>query len=271
MYNQISDKSPFSKEFIRSLRHPNENIAYTWLFFFSLISWGIFAFILFSTFGIVLIIIGGLFLVKNLVERFFAAFVKVNAIKASKTQFPEIYKIVLNFSNRLGKNPPTVYVLQESTWNAFAAKLAGKRIVVLLSGAIDSLLLKGSIDQLAWVIGHELGHHFAGHLNMWRQLTEALGSWFFWVRLWCSRQCEFTCDRYGLACTNSLKSSLSAAANMTVGAQMAEKVNIEAAIEQWEQHRKEFFVIWRTIYLTHPHNLQRMDALIKSAKELNIS
>jgi Zn-dependent protease with chaperone function len=151
-----------------------------------------------------------------------------------------------------------------------AMKIAGRRVVVLFSGAVDSLLLKGSITQLGWLVGHELGHHFAGHLNFWRHTTAQLGSWFVWVGLWYKRRCEFTCDRYGLACAASLPESLRAICNMAVGAQLAPDVDIDQAVAQWNRHSTEFFVKYRTLYSTHPQTLCRLDELGKAARELGI-
>ncbi len=127
------------------------------------------------------------------------------------------------------------------------------------------------MKQLAWLVGHELGHHYAGHLNFWRRTTEALGGWFLWVKLWYNRRCELTCDRYGLACANSLSESLRAICNMAVGAQLASEVNIEEAVRQWERHRSEFFVRYRTLYSTHPHSLWRLEELQKAATSLRIA
>jgi Zn-dependent protease with chaperone function len=191
-------------------------------------------------------------------------------VEVTDQQFPEIHRIVTDFSKRLGKTPPTVYVMQNNVWNSLAMRIAWKRIVVLLSGAVDSLLLKGSMTQLAWLVGHELGHHYAGHLNFWYHTTAQLGSWFIWIGLWYKRRCELTFDRYGLACANSLEESLRAICNMTVGAQLAANVNIEQAISQWSRHRSEFFVKYRTIYSTHPHTLWRMEELTAAARDMGI-
>ena len=159
--------------------------------------------------------------------------------------------------------------MQQNMWNAFAAKMLGRRMVVLLSGAVDSILLKGDLQQLTWVVGHELGHHWAGHLNFSRKLAK-VGSWVFWLELWYSRRAEFTCDRVGLYCAGSLKASQLAVMNCTVGAQLADKVNLTVAQRQWQEHSGEFFVKYRTLYATHPHLLARLDHLTGAAGELGI-
>jgi Zn-dependent protease with chaperone function len=254
-----------------SLKDPKEKTAFGWLVFFSIIVWLLLTLWVISTLGIALIFIGLFALGRYIAQLFALAYIKTNAIEVSALQFPEIHSIAADFSARLGKTTPTVYVMQHNVWNALAMKIAGKRIVVLLSGAVDSLLLKGSMTQLAWVVGHELGHHYAGHLNFWRSLTAHFGSWFIWVGLWYKRRCEFTSDRYGLACANNLEESLRALCNMSAGAQLAQKVDIQQALEQWERYRSEFFVKYRSLYSTHPHILCRIKELIMASPEMGLA
>jgi len=127
----------------------------------------------------------------------------------------------------------------------------------------------GDIRQLTWLIGHELGHHAAGHLDAGRRWV-VLGGWLPWLYLWYSRRCEFTCDRVGLYCAGSLELSNAALANLAVGSQLADKVNLAEAIRQWEGHSKEFFVRYRTMYSTHPQLLCRLAELRTAAASLGI-
>ena len=254
-----------------SLRDPKEGTAFGWLVAFSIMLWIFLVIGIISSRGGLLLIIGFVALMQRFAQLFAAAYIKTNAVEVSDRQFPEIQNLASAFAQRLEQPLPTIYVMQDSVWNAFATKLAGKRMVVLFSGAVDSLLLKGSMTQIAWLVGHELGHHYAGHLNFWRHTTAQLGSWAVWFGLWYRRRCELTCDRYGLACANSLQESLNAVCNMSVGAQLASKVNVEQAIAQWNQYRSEFFVRYRTMYSGHPHNLWRLEALQSAARELRIS
>lgn len=252
------------------LRDPKEGTAYCWLIFFSLIVWLVLLLWIVFSLGGALLFIGLGALIRRMTQLFAAAYIKTNAVEVSDRQFPEIHSIVVDFSRKLGKTPPAVYVMQQNAWNSLAMILAGKRLVVLLSGAVDSLLLKGSMSQLAWLVGHELGHHYSGQLNFWRRTIASMGSWFVWVGLWYRRRCELTCDRYGLACANSLDESLRAVCNMSVGAQLAPVMDVEQAIAQWNRHRSEFFVKYRTIYSTHPHTLWRLDEMTKAAREMGI-
>jgi Zn-dependent protease with chaperone function len=252
------------------LRDPKEKTALIWLYIASVPMWLFLLFFVVGGMGIPLIIIGVFWLFHLFGELWFAAYLKTNAIRVSERQLPELNRAVDLCCKNLGMERPDVYVLQYNVWNAFATKIFGQRMVVLLSGAVDSILLKGDMSQLTWLVGHELGHHWAGHLNFSQKIAK-LGNWLIWVALWHSRRAEFTCDRVGLYCAGSLKASQLALINATVGAQLAAKVNVEEAANQWEQHSSEFFVKYRTLYSTHPHLLARLVYLNQAARELGMA
>lgn len=205
-----------------------------------------------------------------LMGRLSAAYVRANAIRVSEHQFPELHKIVQAFAAEHGGREPEVYVMQDSAWNALAMGMARTRMVVLFSGAVDSLLLKGDLRQVSWLVGHELGHHFAGHLGFRRRAFVNACLIFPWLVFWYNRHCELTCDRYGLVCAGSAESSLRALAAMAAGSQMGPQVQVPAAIEQWMECRDNFFVRVRTLYSSHPHVLHRMAEVAASARELNM-
>ncbi len=254
---------------LEQLRDPKERKALIWLFIASVPGW---IFVLGWTvlsFGVGLVVIGAIALAVFIAELWFAAYLRTNAIRISPTQLPELHRAVVACCHRLEMEPPEVYVMQENVWNAFAASILGRDIVVLLSGAVDSILLKGDMAQLSWVVAHELGHHRAGHLRFLRKLANA-GDWCVWLKLWYSRRCELTCDRIALYCVGNLHTSQLALMNSTVGAQLADQVNLDEAVLQWEQHRSEFFVQYRTLYSTHPHLLARLQFLQTAATELAI-
>lgn len=255
---------------LEQLRDPKEKTALLWLYIASVPVWLMLASWIVFSYGFVLIIIGFVLLIRAFGEAWFMAYLKTNAVRVSPTQLPEVHRIVASSCSNLKMEQPEVYVMQANVWNSYAAKFFGRRIVILLSGAVDSILLKGDEKQLAWLVGHELGHHWAGHLD-WKQKIARLGGWLVWVALWRSRRGEFTCDRVGLYCAGSLWASRFALMNATVGAQLGSKVNIDEAIGQWQQHRGEFFVKYRTLYSTHPHLLARLDNLNYAAAEFGMS
>lgn len=252
------------------LRDPKEKTALMWLYIMAVPIWLILIAVTIMGMGIPLAAAGVLWVFVVVGELWFAAHLKTNAVQVSETQLPELHRVVQASCAKLGMECPAVYVMQHNVWNALATKIFGQRMVILFSGAVDSILLRGDLQQLSWVVGHELGHHWAGHFDFKHKLAKP-GGWIFWLALWHSRRAELTCDRVGLYCAGTLKASQLALANLTVGAQLASKVSAEHAAAQWRIHRGEFFVKYRTLYSTHPHLLARMDHLLQAAKEFGMS
>lgn len=248
------------------LRDPSERAALICLYVASVPIWLFIIMLTIGLYGLPLLVVGLVWLIGAFGEMWFMAYLKTNAVRVSPEQLPELHKVVRSSCVHLNMPHPDVYILQHNVWNAFAAKFFGRRVVVLFSGAVDSILLKGDEAQLAWLVGHELGHHWAGHLDFSQKLAR-LGCVIPWLGLWHSRRAELTCDRVGLYCAGSLQAAQLAMLNATVGAQLANRVNAGQAIAQWRQHRGEFFVGYRTLYSTHPHLLARLDHMTDAAKE----
>ena len=135
---------------------------------------------------------------------------------------------------------------------------------------MDSLIRNGDLPQLTWWAGHELGPYAAGHFDLTRRLAR-LGSWAFWLSFWYARRREFTCDRIGLFCASSLLASQRALLHATVGGPLADQVNIAEIIAQWNGHREEFFVKYRTLCSAHPHLLTRLEQLAAAAQEFGVA
>ncbi len=223
-----------------------------------------------ATLGLALVFVGIYFVSMLLRHALAFAYYRANAVQVGPDQFPEIHALASRFAMRLGRSLPEIYVVQDSIFNAFAMRLLGTPVVVLNSATIDSILLNGDHKRLAFIVGHELGHHYAGHLG-WKRFFAGWGAWCVWARFWYSRRCEFTCDRYGLACAGDIASAQRAICHMAVGAQLADQVNLEEAARQWSSRRNEFFVRYRALYSTHPHTLDRLAQLPAAADSLGMA
>jgi len=79
----------------------------------------------------------------------------------SEADDPELYSIVRNLASRAGLPMPRIYRVPQATPNAFATGRNPQHAVVAVTDGIRSLLTP---DELAGVIGHELGH--VGHRDI---------------------------------------------------------------------------------------------------------
>ncbi len=160
----------------------------------------------------------------------FIAHVRGSGVKLGPEQFPDLYQRVHELAARAGMNQvPDSYLMQEGgALNAFATKLFRGRIIVLYTDVLEAC----GDDEAArdMIIGHELGHHKAGHLD-WLWLTipgrfvPLLGAAY-------SRACERTCDRWGAALCGDASGAVRGLAILAVGATFAPHVNLAAFVDQ---------------------------------------
>ena len=184
-------------------------------------------------------------------------FLKGNAIKVGKNQFPDIYQIAQKQSELLGlKTVPSVYILQSGgVLNAFAARFLGSNYIVLYSEIVETAYEQDK-SILEFIIGHELGHIRQNHmlknlLLMPSYLIPFLGSAY-------SRACEYTCDNIGyVLCPSGVKSGLLVLAS---GKTIYKRVNLKEFIRQ-ERTEDGFWKWFAEKVSSHPNLTKRLEAL----------
>jgi Zn-dependent protease with chaperone function len=186
--------------------HPKENVYFTIKLIFSiplycLIFYGVYA--LFTTDkSLVAFIPLIIYAILILVYVFFAkgilvGHIKGNAVRLSERQFPEIYQILEKQCEQLDMEIPPVYVMQHGgVLNAFATRFIGKNYVLIYSEIFD-LAMEGAVDELSFVMAHELGHIKRNHIIKRFWLFPSLFIPFIGSAY--SRACEYTCDNIGNA------------------------------------------------------------------------
>jgi Zn-dependent protease with chaperone function len=122
-------------------------------------------------------------------------------------QFPDLHQMVVDGAAtvKLPEAPKAFVYNSGGLINAFALRLIGGRYVWLTSALIDA----DTDAQVRFVIGHELGHHAAGHLD-WRLNLLKLPGWFVpFLGAAYSRSREYTCDRIGAYLAQDLEAARS--------------------------------------------------------------
>lgn len=186
-----------------------------------------------------------------------------NMILISEEQFPHLHQMVVEGSKKLGLDsaPEAFLYNANGFFNAFARQTFGKKYLLLTASLVDAT----TDEQVKFVIGHELGHHAAGHLGFvgfWLRFPARIVP--FLHRAY-SRQCEYTCDKIGYYLSRDVSHSCTAIQMLGCGCQKLNgKLNL-FAFEKQEHMVPAVSGFISEIFRTHPRLTKRVIAL-KSAR-----
>ncbi len=181
-----------------------------------------------------------------------------NMILLSEKQLPHIYRFVSEGAKKFSIPEPQAFIYNSNGMlNAFARKVFGRDYLLITSAIVDAT----SEQQMKFIIGHELAHHAAGHLN----------SFQFWLRFPATiipllhsaylRQCEYTCDRLGNVYSMDLESSISALSMLGCGChKLHNEINVTSFTEQ-ENYVPAFSGWILEIFSSHPRLTKRVISL----------
>jgi Zn-dependent protease with chaperone function len=182
-----------------------------------------------------------------------------NMILLGPQQFPELYAMVRAGAEALGmKEPPTTFLYNSNgLFNAFARRLFRGRYVFLTSALVEA----NSDEQVRFVIGHELGHHAAGHLNAWKNLIRLPARAIPFLYPAYSRAREYTCDRIGARLSRDSAASRSSLQMLGCGCRrLNQAMNCNAFLQQ-EAMVPPIFGFISEIFRSHPRLTRRVSAI----------
>lgn len=158
--------------------------------------------------------------------------VQGSSLLVSEKQFPNINKIVDNASDKFNISIPKTYIQYDPYINAYVMGFKNPYILVLTSSLVEAM----SDEELAFVIGHELGHIKMLHSRLKSfiyPLDRNIPVFTFLFNSWL-RKAEYTADRCGLYISDNLKSCINALLKLTIGRKLYSNINIREAIRQLE-------------------------------------
>ena len=242
---------------IQSIRHEKEKLYFSICVIIGVILWLL---IIVGTIGIIFIY--GLFMALGLwiTQQIFKAVIFGNAVRVTEEQYPQINEIVKNNCSELGLvTAPDVFIVNgQGVVNALAIKFLSRKYVLLFSDLVDLMLKREEINELKMIIGHELGHHAAGHTSVFRNLLIGPAKFIPFLGPAYSRACELTSDRIGYKLTEDVEASKRALISIASGSEsLASDVNIEAFKNQ-ESQIPPFFGFLHEIFGTHPRMTKRI-------------
>ncbi|MDI2090107.1 M48 family metallopeptidase [Commensalibacter oyaizuii] len=225
---------------INKIRHPKETRYGTLLLVYGCLLWTILALICISTFFYgnlankitIVFYILVFFLVTYISRALMQAYMFGHYVLIGPNQFPHLHKIVQEGAKQVGlKEAPQAFIYNShGVMNAMAVRLIGrKRYIWLTSAIIDA----DNDEQIRFVIGHELGHHVAGHLDGIKHYLRLPGYIIPFLGKAYSRNRELTCDRVGAFVAQNLSASRSALQMLACGsAKLNDQMNPTAFQKQ---------------------------------------
>ena len=192
-----------------------------------------------------------------------AAFYRARAfghfVLLSEQQCPSLYRLLTDSAAEIGlaKLPVAFVYNSNGLINAFARRLLGKPYVFLTSSLMDA----DTDAQVRFVIGHELGHHAAGHLDWRKNLLKLPAHVIPFLPQAYSRGRELTADRIGAFLAHDIDASRGALQMLACGsARLNPLLNHEAFAAQ-EAMVPGFFGWLLAIFSYYPRTTQRVLAL----------
>lgn len=181
-----------------------------------------------------------------------------SSVRINQTQYPRVFSIAQNAAAALGIPTPLIFVREDNFVPAVALGL-GEPYALVLSGHWIELF---SDDELAFVIGRELGHIAAGHTRFHSLLSvngneNPLISLIFggWLR-----RCALTCDKVGLLCCGSLDAAIRALGVATFHA-FGRQVDYEAFAEQHAEIAADSVLRWGEWLSSEPYATRRIASM----------
>ena len=213
------------------------------------------------------------------------------SVLVSENQLPHIHQMVLDASTALDITPPSLYIRQNPTPNAYTLAISGRTPVVVVHTALVELM---TAAELQAVIGHELGHLKCDHgvwltvanlLSLGVEITPLIPQFVVQnvqdeLLRW-SRAAELSCDRAALVVAGDSKVVMSVLMKLSGGTpKLANQLNVEAFLDQAQSYDEEsatplgyFLRNAQTRQLTHPLPVARareIDLWSRSAEFKNL-
>jgi hypothetical protein len=187
--------------------------------------------------------------------------VRSDSLLVTHTTAPQVWRTVKNVSERLGlEDLPEVYIRADSEMNAFVPLAGGsERPVAVLNSGLVSLL---SPAELAFPLGHELGHLGLGHTHGFVGDSDLSGLAAL-SAMYRSRAAELSADRVGLVACGSTFAAANAILKTASGLRTdLLGLDVAAFVSQADRLPGEMSREWE-LALTHPSLPFRMWALLR--------
>jgi Zn-dependent protease with chaperone function len=193
-----------------------------------------------------------------------------NARRITHENAPGLTKIIQDAGARLQPGELQAFVAPSRALNAYTFGLSSPKVVVLYSGLLGVM----DEDELAFIVGHELGHVALGHTWLNSLVGGMAGIPASWSAgmimtaafLWWNRSCEISADRAGLLACGDLDKAVSALVKLGAGPGASTSRDLQEAYRKIDAQDDTFMGNLGESLATHPMLIKRIEALRKYAR-----
>jgi Zn-dependent protease with chaperone function len=204
-----------------------------------------------------------------------------SSVQVTEKQFPELHNLVVRISYILGIAPPKTFLQESAELNAGTFGPDEKNVYIILT---RGLVQASHPRELAYVIGHEMGHIKAEHV-LYHTIAAEISAYLqnkgysvisqlpipyadkiantltkpaqLALLAW-ARRSEITADRLGLIACQDLNSAQRALALIALGSrELADQIDIK----ELEKQKTKGIGRWSELSLDHPYLPKRLKAI----------
>lgn len=253
---------------ISQVKHPKEKLYGSIMLAFGILIWAlVIGFIVLSllkgqiyTAVLALAYFVSFWLISYWLRALTRAYMMGHFVMVGPDQFPHLHRMVEDGARALGlREIPQTFVYNSSgVMNAMALRLVGRQRYIWLTSA---LLDADNDEQVRFVVGHELGHHVAGHLDEPWSYLRFPGHIIPFLGAAYSRGRELTCDRIGALVAGDLQASRSGLQMLACGsARLNAQMNPDAFQKQ-EQMVPGIAGFLLHVFSHYPRHTRRVEAV----------
>jgi len=197
------------------------------------------------------------------------------ARRVTQDNAPGLSKIIQDAGARLQPGELQVFVAPGRALNAYTFGLSSPKIVVLYSGLLGVM----DEDELAFIVGHELGHVALGHTWLNSLVGGMAGIPASWSAglvmtaafLWWNRSCEISADRAGLLACGNPEKAVSALVKLGAGPGASTSRDLQEAYREIDAQDDTFMGNLGESLATYPMLIKRIEALRKYVRSAEYS
>lgn len=213
-----------------------------------------------SAIFIPLVVIMGYFASRNKHQELLA-----QAQQVTPQTVPEMIPLIKTNYARLQVEPVNVFIVPSKQLNAYTFGMDSPKAIVLYS----SLFKIMDLDEIQFILGHEMGHVKLGHtwLNTlvggMAGIPSSLGAAAIMELAfrWWNRACEYSADRAGvLACAKPDK-AISALVKLEAGPAARTQAGMQAAIQHLEAEDDDIMHNLEELLASHPMIAKRVEQI----------